>query len=294
MAKRDLDTPDLFDDNYVMVTSIKPETNLFVLPMLASALPEDKDIKFFEGKPDWWMEIKYDGHRLILVVERYATRVNVFAWSRQGNARVLPRHLMEVCRYLPDGTYDGELYIPGGTSTDVTALDKQNQLQLVLFDILRVGDVSCMDRDSRYRRQLLTVATSKLSADSVIQLAPVFEVSAIGLNQIWARGGEGAVIKHESTKYAAGKRSKQWIKFKKELAAEVTITGFLPGSLGDHSIIVGKDRHGIEVRAKARNDEWRATFAAGSAQFIGRRLVIAYQDKTRDGKYRHPMADHLL
>ena len=101
-------------------------------------------------------------------------------------------------------------------------------------------------------------------------------------------------VKKIAATYRPGKRVKEWIKFKCAGAAEVTITGFKAGSLGPHSIIVGVDAHGIEVQVKTLNDQWRADFATSAAAQINRTLVISYQEKTREGRYRHPMADHLL
>lgn len=257
-------------------------------PMLASALPEDLSIaNYCDGA--WILEEKYDGHRICLVITDLVT-----AYSRQGNVKTLPAHLREACKLLPKGTYDGELYIPGMHSTDVTALHLQQKLKIVLFDMLRVGSLSAMDKPSQYRRQLLETATEFLEGDA-ITVAPQFTVSAEGLQKIWDRGGEGAVIKKSCT-YRAGKRAKEWIKFKKEQIGRGRITGFKAGKEAgstEHSIIVAVDRAGIEVRMKSLNDEWRAAFATRSHEVIGKTIVFNYQEKTRDGRYRHPMADHI-
>jgi ATP-dependent DNA ligase len=267
-------------------------TNGFIDPMLASALKEGKSITDYTRHHI--LEIKYDGHRLIIVV--YADG-EVLCWKRSGKSYTPPPHLLKLLRQLAPGTYDGEIYVPGGTSTDVPNKLLQTKLVIALFDILKVGDQSCMDLPGRERRQLLEVATSKLNCqEERVHVAPQFGVTQAGLQAIWDRGGEGAVVKDVNATYHPGKRVPEWIKFKKQQAVVVTITGFEAGSLGPHSVIVAVDEHGVEVTCKTLNDEWRDDFRCGrgAAYFVGRKLVISYQEKTRDGRYRHPMADHLL
>lgn len=264
--------------------------NHFILPMLASALPEGQTIDHY-AKPGWLLDEKVDGHRMIVHVSDQHT---VMAYARSGIPRVLPAHIWNALTVVAPGTYDGELYMPGGTSTDVTALKLQHKLKLVFFDMLKVGDESCMDRAASYRRELLEVACSKLKGDDVTVIRQ-FPVSQTALQAIWNQGGEGAVLKKIDATYQPGKRSPAWIKFKKQLAAIITITGFKKGLLGPHSVVCGIDESGIEVQCKTLNDEWRARFLReGGEGYVGRRLVISYQQKTVDGRYRHPMFDHLL
>lgn len=263
----------------------------FVPVMCASALPEEHTIKNYVDRPGWVMEIKYNGHRLIVCKKANGL---IMAWARSGIVRQLPPHLLNMLFQLPPGTYDGELYVPGGTSTDVTALKLQHKLQITFFDMLKVGNESCMDRPAEYRRELLIMACSKLCGQDVT-VAPQFPVSEAGLNTVWANGGEGVILKAPGIKYQPGKRIKEWVKFKKSQSAVVTITGFKQGLLGPHSIILGVDAKGIDVKVKSLNDDWRAMFEReGSEKYIGQKLVISYQEKTVKGKYQHPMADHLL
>lgn len=265
----------------------------FIPPMLASALGASETIDTYSND-GWVLEEKYDGHRLIVVVHEGGL---VGAFSRQGKRRDegkpgdLTPTLKQLLAKMAPGTYDGELYIPGHVSTDVTNMLLQDKLRLVLFDMLRVGTVSIMDRQLRERRTFLEAAF-KLVKGQVLFASPQFPVSRGTLDGIWARGGEGVIAKRLAAIYQPNKRTKHWVKFKKLGAAQVTITGFTEGSLGPYSIIDAVDDHGVTVSVKALNDEWRASVLG--PHLIGTRMVISYHEKHRSGSYREPRADHLL
>src|SRR5678816_3036814 len=118
----------------------------FRFPMLATAL--EIATKGVQQLPPgaWWAEKKEDGHRLEVLVKHYLAEVgqedcDVIGWSRTGldtreSNRPLPKHLVEEFQKLPDGIYDGELVLPGGTSSDVALLENQRKLMYVLFDVL--------------------------------------------------------------------------------------------------------------------------------------------------------------
>lgn len=269
----------------------------FISPMLASALPEELDLDDYQDE-DHHLEEKYNGHRRILLVHEGGTYQ---LWARSGKTHRLPLHLEKLVALLAPGTYDGEEYIPNSPHTDVKRKDLLYKHRLVLFDMLKVGFIPAMDKPGDERYELLEEATRHLNCqEDRLFVAPRFPVSRAGLDQIWNRGGEGAIIKRTKARYQSGKRSADWTKFKKEGAAEVTITGFKTGKYGPHSRVVGFDRHGVEVTVKSLNDEWRADFKKDAQRFIGRTMVISYQEKTAPtakcptGKYAHPMADHIL
>ena len=274
-------------------TPVLPTVESCHQPMLARALPAKKALADFTNA-GWVLEEKHDGHRLIVEVMHEGMSFLVKAYSRGGKTRDLPAHIIRALGYLPDGVYDGELLVPGGTSTDVKALHQADQLQLLLFDILESCRMALHNQQAHVRRSYLEQACRLLEPDSPVRVTPQFEVSAKKLQEIWDRGGEGAILKDITMLYLEGKRSPGWIKFKKLAAAELTITGFEEGRNGPHSTICLRDADGVDITVKTRNNCWLELFAANPASFIGRRLVISYQQKTADGKYRHPMADHFI
>lgn len=262
----------------------------FVNPMLASAMPEGRTPAGYSGFA-YVMEEKFDGHRIVMAV----TLGHVAAWSRGEKPRTLPAHIVEQALQLPEGIYDGELIVPGKHSYDVTAGMNSGSEALVLFDILRVLDVAVTDRAQDERRELLTVAFAHLDVkQSAIRLAAQFVPSMKIVEEIWERGGEGAILKRQASRYQPGFRSADWIKVKKVASARTTIIGFEAGKVGAYSAVKIVDEKGIETTVKTLNNDTMRQMIADPDSFIGRTLVISYQERTPSGKYRHPMWDHVL
>jgi ATP-dependent DNA ligase len=158
-----------------------------------------------------------------------------------------------------------------------------------------VENAPAMDQPGHYRRQLLEAACLKVEDDSILQLSLQFEPTVESLARIWEYRGEGGVLKRRDAKYSPGKRSKDWIKCVRKGSATCTILGFLPGLNGPHSMVfLRDDETGVETSVKTLNGDWLKTFAVGSDEWIGRKLVISFRERTRDGSFRHPMWDHLL
>jgi len=260
----------------------------FIKPMLAKPMPEDMELEDF-ADGNHVMEEKFNGHRMEITVAKGF----ILGRSRNGLARKLPDHIIERCFLLDQGTYDGELFIPGGVSTDVVDLNLQTSANLILFDRMSSDRTSFLNNSAMERRGAL-VEASQLMPDGVVKIAQQYDVSRQKLQEIWDAGGEGAIIKRLLAPYQPGKRTLDWIKLKKEQHAELTIIGFQAGRLGPHSKIVLEDEFGVTISVKSRNDAWRNSFNQDFAKYIGKRLVISFQEKTRDGKYWHPMADHFV
>lgn len=287
-------TGDLFADDAfdVTVDNSKPQSTGFVPPMLASALPDGARITDY--KPSHYvMERKFDGHRI--VVEKGANGI-VRAWSRAANGRDLPTQILAALECVPANVLlDTEMYVEGGTSTDVTADENWSHLKLAIFDILRISGHSVMEKPGYVRRKLLEEALSCLEAGAAAHIAEQREPCPVELQAMWDRGWEGVIVKLKTAIYIPKKRSKEWVKFKKGEVGRARIEKFEAGRLGPHSIIIGTClKTGVEVRCKSLNDEWRAKFAIGHEKYIGRTLIFAYIEITRDGRYKSAMADHIL
>lgn len=273
-------------------------------PMLASAVEESIEGETFDARFSsggrYAMEEKLDGHRMQIVVTGGEGQrvVTAFARPRAGtgksNVRALPQHIVNVLAGFPVGIYDGELVASAGKSSDVIALG--SVLSYVLFDLIEHDGHSWTREPYSFRRAgLRQIADALLDAsDPAVRLVDSVRPSWAALSAIWDRGGEGAIVKELQSNYAPGVRSLSWLKFKKKAAAVLTITGFAHGKSGPFSVIALRDDEGNETTVKTRNVSMLRDIAAAPQSFVGRRVVISYQERTAAGSYRHGMFDHFL
>ncbi len=262
-------------------------TKGFVSPMLASAMPTGRNADSFDHL--YIMEEKFDGHRLVVRVENGKAR----AWSRLGNERTLPLHIAAVMVGMPTGVYDGELIVPSSQhSYAVTDLANAGTEAFVVFDMIEVNGTSIANETNKRRVEFLTVAFTNVEGRVVYQ-AQQFKPTQKAVQAIWNRGGEGAIIKRIAATYKPGYRSPDWIKVKAVANATLTIIGFEAGKNGPHSAITLRDDSGIETTVKTLDNATLREIAKNPAAWIGKRLVISFQEKTPSGSYRHPMYDHL-
>lgn len=282
-----------------------------IKPMLATAMHKGEVANWTE----WSMEEKFDGHRLLVRV----TDDTVKAFTRprkhsDGSPKQLERPLGETMQMdfgsLPNGIYDGEL-IGGDTSTDVVRLDLLADLKFVLFDVIELDGKSTTSLTYLQRRELLEKAFSVIVPNAgTVLLADAQRCQSKAnlekfVRKIWDRGGEGAIIKKHDSKYIP-KRSPEWIKVKKQQSAVMEVVGFEPtrGEVldrGPHAIVILQDAEGNRTTVKTLNDveldifnrEANSAYAKkhGTHPSIGRKLRIEFQDRTRDGGYRHPRWD---
>lgn len=316
----------------------------FIEPMYAASMPKSKHatritesglirvyleqalqlVNLKDG--EWVAEEKIDGHRLIVEVPARGT-APIAAWSRDGIIRLLPNHLYGALRALPQGIYDGELFVPGKRSFGVTELINGPDLAFVVFDVLELLGVStaCQSYDERraYLAELLTRGILD-TTEGPLRLSAARSVSTAGavldaFDRVLAKDGEGLILKRRASRYFSGKRPKgAWMKIKALRSAVLTVTGFKKSSgliqdRGPYARVLLRDDEGVETSVKTLNDRELARFAADAPRdktasddpfelawyapalpshpAIGRKLRIEYHEKTNDGQYREPRWD---
>jgi ATP-dependent DNA ligase len=270
---------------------------MYIEPMLASPMREGVD--FSSG---WVAEEKYDGHRMCVYVNEERGTTFVKMTARGGLVRIPPVHISKELVALPVGIYDGELISTNKTKAyGVTELAQQDHLQLVLFDILESRGVDLKSETYDQRREILELIINALNHGGLLNggitiskqftIRKVQDVHGIAA-QIWARGGEGLVLKHRESLYTPKKRSKLWLKVKQVNSAVLTVKGFVAGLLGPCSTVLLEDKEGHLVTVKTLNTKERKSIEKNPVSFVGRKLCIEFQERTPDGSYRHPMWDH--
>jgi bifunctional non-homologous end joining protein LigD len=290
----------------------------FIKPQLASPSDEKSFARVKADPTQWVMEEKLDGHRLIVEVrdepaDLLSESKRVVAWSRNGKpfnnaSKGLPPHLEEQLGWLPVGIYDGEVLVPGHRSYGVTELFNADRLVFVCFDVLEIKGTNVRDLALFDRRRMLGFIFEHpvVAAMTHIKLVPQYDISMWARveelrDDVWARDGEGLILKRRTSYYVAGKRSKDWIKIKQERTAVLRVVGWevSRGKLvdrGDFAIVLLEDDNGNRTTVKTKDDATLVAIAKEAAEvdgppFIGRQLRIDYQERTPDGLYRHPRWD---
>lgn len=248
-----------------------------IKPMLA--IPMDKAV--INDWSEWALEQKFDGWRVIVLVERG----EVTAWTRprrksNGNKEQdyvqlpdlqpgkLPAHLASELKRIADGVYDGEL-LGGRTSTDVGRRDLQKTLRLVIFDVLRTAAGRDMTKET-YDTRRAYLALCDLDGKKHVALAASIALSAqadvlTALQAIWDAGGEGAMLKRRASTYQPGKRSKDLVKLKKLFTAVCVVIGFEATrgkvlSRGAFASVILRDDAGNNTTVKTKDDAELAKF----------------------------------
>src|SRR5882762_3102253 len=201
-------------------------------------------------------EIKLDGYRAIAV--KSGQTINLF--SRRGKSfNSQYPYLVEALADLPKGTVvDGE----------VVALDDDGRPNFNLLQQFRSGAsricyfifdlLVCNDRDLTrlplIERRKLMKSVLKLRSPR-IRVSEQFETSGNDmLAAVRQQQLEGVIGKRKDSFYEPGKRTGAWIKYRVNRGQELVIGGYIPGTHGLDSILVGyyKDGDLIYV-ARVRN-----------------------------------------
>lgn len=283
----------------------------FIKPMLCAKLKDG----YNPAVGRWVAEEKFDGIRLVAVVNREVpedllTDSTVRIYSRNGIDHVVPPHVRADIRRLPTGIYDMEMYGQSLRSYGATALIHASKMRLAVFDLLHLHDETTTDMPLRDRRLLLEEMFSRpeVRTETMIlaEQRPVasWDDLIAFRDEVWARDGEGLILKNLDTLYRPNSRRQgHWIKIKKLQTALLTVVGFEPSKgevfdRGAYAITVLEDSNGQRTKVKTPDDATIAAFENEAHPLgperhpaIGRMLWIEYQERTPDGSYRHPMWD---
>lgn len=213
-------------------------------PMLALEDTPKKTAKM-AAHPDWWMQQKLDGQRVLIRVFNGA----VEALNRHGDPKVtmVTRALLAHFERFPEGEwfFDGEL-MPDGT--------------LWLFDLVIPGTVDAADPYS-FRLSVLESLCSRWAMPDTVRLLYTARDSAQKarlVDAVESLDGEGWVVKHKSHPYLPGDRSSQVLKMKRWHSADVIIRD---------TNIDGKDNAELELYPP---DNRMHTMSVGRCSLLGK------------------------
>jgi bifunctional non-homologous end joining protein LigD len=250
------------------------------------------------------MEIKYDGWRLVAIVEQY----RVSLWSRSGKEYTgrVPEIEAELAK-LPVGTIlDGEIvdldthdYIAVtnvfGKSVAKASQEQRDKLTFVAFDCLAFGDQQVATKPLVERRDVFTGPVSELDSERV-QYAMWHDLDPELYDNFLDRGYEGVIVKDAMMPYMKGKRGHGWFKIKATEETDVIITGLPKDGNGKFFQQVGRmvvsqyDENGalVEVaKVNCPDDATRLDMTENPDKYLGKVMTLKHYGKIIDG-FRHP------
>ena len=228
----------------------------------------------------------------------------VTARSRSGEDYEYPV-LFEAFKDYPDGVYVGELTVRGiadrakGNGMINSDEPPHDDIVIQLWDYITLQEYKqaglkdkknpCTTTYAERWTQLNAIEFTRPSKN--IEMIPAFQVEtlkeALEACSSWMNEGfEGAILKDLSAVFKDG-TSKQQLKLKLKIDAEMRITGFTEGSKGTKregkigAIEFANDEGTIKGRTSGFSDDLLDYFTANKESLIGKIMTVQFNDLTK-------------
>ncbi|HKP76047.1 MAG TPA: DNA ligase D [Longimicrobiaceae bacterium] len=278
---------------------------------------------------DWLHEIKFDGYRLVVFIDRGKVRMltrKTNDWTDRFAGLVPSFHDLPVKQAILDG--EVVIVAPNGTTSfqllqNVLNNGRQEELVFYAFDLLYLDGhdlraAPLLERKEALRALLAGADEQRLRfSDHVVGNGSAFHQQACRMQL------EGIISKRCSSRYTVGKRTKDWLKVKCQRRQEFVIGGWTDpkgsrsafGSLilgyyrGDEFVHAGRVGTGFDEARLADIHKRLKKLAAPRSPFVDygvRRapkdvhwvkpqLVaeVAFTEFTEEGILRHPVFQGL-
>ena len=262
-----------------------------IKPMLATEMPEDFDPAVTPSVA----EVKQDGHRILIKVDNDGV---VTSWSRnlKDSNRKLDDEIKGILSLWSPGVYDGELTMGTGyTSSDAIKVVNRNKVKFVAFDMLAESEGEIMSLCWDMRRVLLEDSyrlSSRTTISNVQYLSYSKQIYSL-LDQTCTEGEEGLIIKRRNAIYEPGKRRNAFMKLKKLSKLTMKIVNYIepltPTEYGVFLVEAMTDEPRLlQTGVKVPNRKIRDEALQDHNKFLGKKIIVHYQDKTPHGQLRHP------
>ena len=222
---------------------------IFVAPMQCKPVTELPEAAL------WSFELKFDGYRCIAT--KSGERVNLYSRNEKKlNAR-FPHLLAALGMLRGDFVIDGEVVaLKGGKPSFQLLQDgrsKPSSIFYYAFDLLNQDGEMLLNVPLEQRRARLEQFFENVKEP--LRLSPLLTASERHiLNAVRKLGLEGVIAKQKGSIYEPGERTGLWVKYRLNREQEFVIGGFIPGSHGFDSLLVGvhvgRDLHFV---AQVRN-----------------------------------------
>ncbi len=190
--------------------------------------------------PGWTYELKLDGYRLEAV--KCSAKVTLYSRRRNVLNHKFP-YIASTLDFLPDETViDGELVTLGSDGRPNFNLlqnfrSAESHIIYYAFDILVHQSHDLMMVPLSERRKILreVIVPGKHVALSEISERPLHEMLAF----VRSHSMEGIIAKRADSIYEPGRRTGLWAKHRISLGQEMVVGGYVPGTHGVDSLVVG-------------------------------------------------------
>lgn len=203
--------------------------------------------------PDWIYELKLDGFRCLAYMDR-----NTIDLRNKRNMQMLSRfpELAHIYTNVKERCIlDGEIVVLAGGVPDFYRLQKRTLLtdrfrieleasrfpaSFVAFDCIYLGDRELIWEPLMKRKESLSALVSESGRAAVSRY-----VEAEGKKLYQAadrRKLEGVVAKRKDSPYYMGKRTTDWIKFKRMADEDFVVAGYIQKGQHTYSLILSKYR----------------------------------------------------
>ncbi len=221
------------------LTTKKTTAPKFVEPMKAKAVPT------LPNESNWTFEIKFDGYRCLAL--KIGDEVQLFSRNENIlNARF--PNVVEALRKVPgDFAIDGEIVALDEKGRPSFQLLQNNSgrpfdVYYYAFDLLNRNGEEFLRFPIEQRRALLDELLP--APNDPLRRSPLLDApSGQVLDAVRKLGLEGVVGKRNGSFYEPGERSGAWIKHVTNAGQEFVIGGYVPGSRGFDSLLVGVYQH---------------------------------------------------
>ncbi|HEX5246566.1 MAG TPA: DNA ligase D [Gaiellaceae bacterium] len=180
---------------------------------------------------EWLYEIKWDGYRALGYVRNGTAKLV----SRNGND--LTARFPGVAKALgqamksPDGVVDGEVCALDENGRPSFSAMQQGKpgtpIVYEVFDVLEIDGEPVLDRPLVERRELLAGLLDKRVTN--VQISGAFDDGEGLLTAAKEQHLEGVVAKKAASRYAEGRRTRDWLKIKTHGEQEFVIVGYTRG-----------------------------------------------------------------
>lgn len=243
---------------------------------------EMKVYKNDESKPYSFIHLKRDG---------WAVQ---FSKNAKGEIQCITRTpsiitskqdwFVQLCDFVPKSTVlIGELFVEGGTSTDVRSVICKDPKFLGTFEYFSVPLLSGED----FRKADITEIPRFLEGLKQIDLYGYNTLDTLPENI--PEGYEGYVLKmNQFPLYPY-----DWMKWKPEQTVDLRVTGFTDAKEGKFygrigAVICQTDDGKIKTQISGMSDSLRTHMTDYKSWWIGKVIEVRYQFQLRSGSLRHP------